>query len=268
MASHNFRVIVTDIDPSLPGSGLGQEIVLSSESSHHVATVLHRQEGDTLIVAFSEINKSFSAVITELRPAVKLKLIAEEQTAWRASPVRALIAPILRGDHSDLVIEKASELGVSTIILWRADRSVIQLKSPDVLKNKIARWERIAQSAAQQSGRNGAAEIKAVQDLAAALALFAQARLEKELLLICSLDPSAQALKDLNSAPYYSVLIGPEADFTDAEISLAQAAGALPVTLGPWILRSETAAIAACAAINALNVVTPDLLRKSTPEGY
>jgi 16S rRNA (uracil1498-N3)-methyltransferase len=140
----------------------------------------------------------------------------------------------------DLIVQKATELGVATIVPLVSDRTLVKL---DEDSKKVERWREIALESCKQCGNNWLPEIQSPQKAHDFLATLPQ----YDLKLIASLQPGAKPLKKIlgDSAKPSSILIliGPEGDFTPAEISLAKSAGCLPLSLGPLVLRAETAAI-------------------------
>lgn len=259
MAAHQFRVFIPVAD--LPV--VGKEYILPQAAAHHIATVLRSRVGEALTVIFNEHSQSYTAIITALKPKVSVKLICEKAALWVPSPVRTMLVPILRGNNSDLAVEKLTELGVTEILLWRADKSLVQLKSAGLLQKKLARWERIAQAAAEQSGRTNTPRILAAEDLEQALVIYNQNRKSNEFFLVCSLRQEVKSLKALGAATCCSIIVGPEGDFSDGELSSLSQTDAIFISLGPWLLRAETAAIAACAAANLLMYKTQSDMNES-----
>jgi 16S rRNA (uracil1498-N3)-methyltransferase len=148
-----------------------------------------------------------------------------------------------KGKNMELIIEKATELGASSIRPLLSERTVVQCNADDA-ERKAQKWQRVAIEAAKQCGQNWVPHVARPQPLKD----YFQSAPKYDLLLIASLQPDAQPIKRVLaeiSAPVRSVLIliGPEGDLTPAEISLAKSFGCRPVTLGPIILRTETAAI-------------------------
>ena len=150
----------------------------------------------------------------------------------------------------DLIIQKATELGASEIVPILTERAVVRLKE-DRGAGKQERWEKIALNAAKQCGAAWLPKIAPVQTLKDFLA----ARRAFGALLVCALDetalPIGEAIQAIKARPVSSVgvLVGPEGDFSAAEMEFIRAAGAVSVSLGGSVLRSETAAIYALSIL-------------------
>lgn len=165
----------------------------------------------------------------------------------RAAP-RALLwlafAPP-RGDRADLVVQKAVELGVARLLPFEAARSVVRLDA-ERGASRAARWSRIAAEAARQCGRADVPEVEAPAPLLRALA-SAPPGFRRLLCYEGGGEPLAGALDP--AAPGHLVVVGPEGGFEPGEVEAAAAGGACPVSLGPRILRAETAALAVLAIL-------------------
>jgi 16S rRNA (uracil1498-N3)-methyltransferase len=187
---------------------------------------------------------------------VELKIV--QQTKSEPLPVKiALAQAIPKGKQMDLIIQKAVELGAGEVFPLLSERTVVQLKDdgdPDKKQNK---WQTVAIDAAKQCGRNYVPQVSEPRTMKE----FLENRGEYDLLLIASLQPDARHLREIlqdrleqmpDSEKPRSVLVvvGPEGDFTPAESNLAKSQGFQPVTLGPIILRSETAAIFCLSALS------------------
>jgi 16S rRNA (uracil1498-N3)-methyltransferase len=162
---------------------------------------------------------------------------------------------IPKGKNMELIIEKATELGAARIVPLLSERTVVSVDSDDALKKK-QKWQRVAIEASKQCGQNWLPAVLTPQTPKE----FFNGGHGFDLMLIASLQPDAQPLKKLladfgaQRPRKVLVLVGPEGDFTPAEISLAKAHGCRPVTLGPIILRTET------AALYCLSVLSHELL--------
>ena len=144
----------------------------------------------------------------------------------------------------ELIVEKATELGVSAIAPLISERTIVHVDSTDALR-KQEKWQRVSIEAAKQCGQNWLPEIQIPRTPKA----FFDTMPKFDLMLIASLQQDAQHLKRMldefgtKLPARVLVLVGPEGDFTPAELALAKSAGCRPITLGPIILRTETAAI-------------------------
>jgi len=144
----------------------------------------------------------------------------------------------------DLIVEKATELGAAGIVPLLSERTVVRADADEAI-GKRDKWQRLASEAAKQCGQNWVPDVAKPQTPKE----FFQSGEKFDLMLIASLQPDSRKLKDVlaeTGAKKFArvlILVGPEGDFTPAEINLAKNAGCRPITLGPIILRTETAAI-------------------------
>lgn len=220
--------------------------ILNSSESHHCTNVLRLGVGERVIV-FDGCGREASAVITSA-PAAGVALKISSATRTLPPPCAITLAQAVpKGKNMDFIVQKAVELGVTRVAPLLSDRTVVQLDSTEIEK-KRTKWQEIALEACKQCGQNHLPEISAPTTLK----YFFEKGDRSELLLIASLQPDARALKSVLAdfsaihtrlSCSVTVLVGPEGDFTPAEISFAKSQGCLPITLGPIILRTETAAI-------------------------
>lgn len=219
---------------------------LDSEESHHAHTVLRLKEGDALTLFDGKGTEAKAQVVQSGRDALHFKIITQSR---HPSPDFRLILgqAIPKGKSMDFIIQKSTELGVSSIAPILSDRSVVQLDG-DRIESKQQKWSQTALEACKQCGQNFLPQVEPARKLADFLEQY---RKSPALKLIASLQPGAKPLRKTlaearqNGANNGDViyLIGPEGDFTPAEIGLALSAGYLPVSLGPNILRTETATL-------------------------
>ena len=169
-----------------------------------------------------------------------------------------LLSGVPKGERMDWLIQKVTELGVMRVVPLQTRHSIVRF-APEQGRRKLERWRRIAREAAKQSGRSTVPEIESLTTLEQAL----PARRDVPLVVMPTLAVTTVPLRDVitaarerapsgghQSAPAaVAVLIGPEGDFSRDEIALAETYGARPVSLGPLILRSETAALAAISML-------------------
>jgi 16S rRNA (uracil1498-N3)-methyltransferase len=225
----------------------GGSCELSEESGHHALHVLRVQPGDEVIL-FDGHGGEYAARIASVR---KLRLsldVLEHRAIERESPLRVtLVQGVSSGERMEFTIRKAVELGVSEIIPVLAAASVARPKGERAAARQV-HWQRIAISACEQSGRNRVPPVRALQDLSLLKTLGAGSH---RILLT----PRAEARFSGIAGPgatHYTVAAGPEAGFDDKEEGAFAGAGFVPASLGPRVLRTETAALAALAALNAL----------------
>lgn len=238
---------------------LWESATLSPDESHHCVNVLRLSENEKITV-FDGAGREASATISAANAkAVTLKLSAPAKTSPPPCHI-TLAQAVPKGKNMDLIVQKAVELGASAVAPILSDRTIVQLDAAELGK-KRAKWQEVALEACKQCGQNHLPKVLEPAPPKAFLEKFDR----PELLLIASLQPDARPLKTV-LAEFTSthsrlprsatVFVGPEGDFTPAEISLAKSHGCIPITLGPIILRTETAAIY-CLSVLAHELFSP-----------
>lgn len=220
---------------------------LAGTAASHLSRVLRLRPGDS-VVLFNGDGWDYAGRIAALRAGqVDVELQAKEAGAPDSPLSLTLIQGVARGERMDLVVQKATELGVTRIVPVLAARSIVRLDQRQV-QRKLEHWRAVAISACEQSGRTRLPVIDAPAPLEQALHA-AQAEGCR-----VTLSPGAGTPLTSLAAGTTSValLIGPEGGLTDAEVGLAAGAGFEPRSLGPRILRTETAALAALAVLQAV----------------
>lgn len=223
----------------------GQETELGDDAANHVVRVLRMNAG-AMLTLFCGDNKEYAAQIIDAgKRTVRVKILST-QMSDKESPLPIHLAQaISRGEKMDYTIQKAVELGVASITPLFTERCGVKL-ADDRLDKRLEHWQSVASSACEQSGRNYVPKVLASDTLSHWLT---QALPGTRL----TLDPLGQhSLSDLPppTSPIV-LLIGPEGGLSPAEISAASAAGFQGLRLGPRILRTETAALAIIAGLQA-----------------
>lgn len=223
---------------------LGDEIVLSPQASAHLSLVL-RLKKEAIITLFSGNNREYLSVITEIKKNQVYVTILNEKEVDRESSCQIHLAQGLsKSDKMEFVVQKAVELGVSSITPVITERTNIKLDEARILK-KQQQWQAIAIAACEQSGRNKIPIIAPIQNLSEYL------QTERPGLNFV-LEPRAEkSWRDYSfeSRPI-TLLIGPEGGFSSEE--QASLKNFLPLCLGPRILRTETAALVGLSVLQAL----------------
>ena len=232
-------------------------LVLDEDETHHATDVLRMKAGDHAAVFNGEGAEAKVEIASIGKRAIDLKLLRSSQSAPPACRI-TLGQAIPKGKNMDLIVQKATELGAASVVPLLTERTVVQFDARDAEK-KREKWQAVAIEACKQCGQNWLPAVLPPQTLSA---LF-PGEPAFDLLLIASLQPDALHPKAV-LADYLSktaakpasvlVLIGPEGDFTPAEIALAKVHGCRPITLGPIVLRTET------AALYCLSVLSYELL--------
>lgn len=211
--------------------------------------MLRLKAGDRLELIDSA-GASFGASIDTIGTTVSATLLERIAESGPLVPLQIDVAQAVpKGQRMEFVVEKCTELGASAFIPFYCERSV----SRDLGAEKLARWQRLARTAAQQSRRRDVPQVLAPLDFEALIARFGD---YQAVLFAWELAPPISLRERLPSALTAAgpilVVVGPEGGFTHAEAELAQRHGAVLVWLGARILRTDTAAIVLLAVIAAL----------------
>lgn len=218
-------------------------ISLSRDDSHHLSDVLRLPIGASVVVCDGRGGEAV-AVITAINGGMLTVWIVDRKRQPEAGVAIALIQAVPKAQKMDLIIQKATELGVCTIQPIMTDRGVVRLEN-ERADHRTTRWQRIAFEAARQCRTSWIPKVYPVASLATVL----DRNLSLDALLIGSLEPDSRPLKDcltdlrIRHVGSVGLLIGPEGDFSPREYELAKKAGAIPVSYGPRVLRVETAAL-------------------------
>jgi 16S rRNA (uracil1498-N3)-methyltransferase len=210
-------------------------------SLHYMADVLRLPPGAPLEV-FDGAGNAWDASFTgsELR-------LGERRPAPRPGATVWLAFALARGEKGDWIVQKGTELGVSRLVPWQAERSVVRL-DPDRAAERARRWRRIAEEAARQCGRAEVPEVALPGTLAAAL--DAPGGFVRIAFHAGAGAPLASLVRP--GTPGTLAVVGPEGGLTEREVEACVAAGCGLATLGPRVLRAETAAVVAAALLQHL----------------
>ncbi len=226
----------------LPTEREPREIRLSADESHHLVVVNRARAGDT-VVAFNGRGTEWICALTDARKNGAGLTVRFAQQAKPLPYSITLGQALPKGGSMDAIVRKATELGAAQIVPLESERTQVHLEGVRSDK-KIEKWQVAALEAAKQCGNPWLPEIAPVQSAIA----FMESAQGYDLKLIASLHPGAQALKAVLTAfaasqqrPPRKVLwlVGPEGDFTPAEMSVAATAGFVPITLGPRRIEAE-----------------------------
>lgn len=231
-----------------PGQITGDTIRIIGPDVRHILKVLRLKIGDELIVADGTGLEYFGRIASLDKSKVVVTAFHKQQALSEAPVKVTLLQGIPKGDKMDFIVQKCTELGVSRIVPVVTKRTVVQL-SEEKAKARRQRWQRIAEEAAKQSQR---ASIPVVEEV-----ILLQEALEKhsdQPLLVLWEGEKSQTMKEVlknhrEKSSHFALLIGPEGGLDPEEVALAKARQAWAVTLGPRILRTETAGLAALTMI-------------------
>jgi 16S rRNA (uracil1498-N3)-methyltransferase len=225
----------------------GSVVELPPDTASHIAKVLRARLGDELIL-FNGDGREFSSAVDAIRGSRVSASVGEGRHVDRESPLAiTLLQCVPRGDRMDFIVQKATELGVSRIVPVLSQRSVVRLDAGQA-ESKAAHWRAVAVSACEQCGRNRLPAIDAAQPL---LNYLGNSVPNQGPRLVFAPDAASPPVgtgqrSGLNSQiAAAEVAIGPEGGFADDELEAFRVSGFSQVGLGPRILRTETAAIAA-----------------------
>jgi 16S rRNA (uracil1498-N3)-methyltransferase len=239
MAERSARVARLFVATALQS---GARVALAEDTAHHAARVLRLREGDA-VTLFDGHGGEFAARVFMPGKDAVIAEVGEKRLLERESPLSVTLAQgISGGEKMDFTIQKAIELGAAAIQPLLAEKSIVRL-SPERAAKRLAHWRRIAIAACEQCGRN---RIPPIAEPLPVDRYRPPAPGAKVLL-----SPSGtRSLRDFDHGPI-TLAAGPEAGFSEKEEALLVSAGFIAVRLGPRVLRTETAALAALAALNA-----------------
>ncbi len=219
-------------------------LTLTGDEAQHCSRVMRKQAGDTIEI-FDGAGRVAACEITLVsKQEVQAKITAETRVESFETSIHLLPA-LIKAEPFEWLLEKAVELGAASVQPVITERTVVHLDAAQTEK-KLAKWRRHMIESAKQCHTPFVPELKAPVALAAGL------KFQAEFKLIPALSEQTRTLKEalpVSKPNSVAVLIGPEGDFTAEEEAQAFAAGFVPVTLGPLVLRAETAAIATLAIL-------------------
>lgn len=223
----------------------GQSLVLPETASHYLATVLRLPAGAAVLL-FNGRDGEFAATLVDVNKKRVCVEVGELQRPLIATPLSIhLGVGLSRGDRMDFVIQKCTELGVDRITPLYSEFGEVRFKQDKRLENRLRHWQQVAISACEQCGR---LSVPRIDEPVALLQWLAGSPSCSKLVL----DPDGSSrLADLPPGNAVCLLSGPEGGFSESEIQASHQAGFQSVQLGPRILRTETAPLAALAILQA-----------------
>lgn len=218
----------------------GQTVFLDDSAAHHVGKVL-RMQADQRLVLFNGDGANYSAELDDVgKKRVSARILAKEESTCEPRLKILLGQVISKGDRMDYAVQKSTELGVDTIVPLTSERCDVRLKG-DRESKRIRHWQQVAISAAEQCGR---ATVPTITPLCTLSDWFRQSE-PCDLRLVLhhrTEQPLADMAQPRNGI---ALLVGPEGGLSETEISAARQCGFSPAALGPRVLRTETAPVAA-----------------------
>ena len=234
----------------------GTTIEILGEDVKHIKNVLRKQIGDNIEICDQDTEKSYICEIEKRGNESILTNIIEELQSYDDNIKVDIYQGLPKADKMELIIQKSVELGVNSIIPVAMKRCVVKIESKDESK-KIARWQKIAESAAKQSGRSTIPEIKNIVNIEKIIQLIK----EYDCVIVAYENEKNNTIKrelleikeKVHDKVKIAVIIGPEGGLEEKDVELLKHNGAKIVTLGHRILRTET------VALNVLSVIMYEL---------
>ena len=221
------------------------EVALDPVAAQHAVAVLRLAVGAELTL-FDGRGGEHPATLTRLDKTAVLARVGAHRAVERELPFPVTVAQALaRGERMDLVVQKATELGASVLQPLATERSEVKLDTARTAK-RLAHWQGVVRAASEQCGRNRLMAVRAPLALETFLAEAVGQR------VVLAADGRAFGRLPAPTGDGLVLLVGPEGGLSAAEVARAEAAGFVKANLGPRVLRTETAAIAALAAVQAL----------------
>ena len=234
----------------------GTSIEILGEDVKHIKNVLRKQIGDNIEICDQDTEKSYICKIEKIENESILTSIVEELQSYDDNIKVDIYQGLPKADKMELIIQKSVELGVNAIIPVAMKRCVVKIDSKNEAK-KITRWQKIAESAAKQSGRNTIPEIKNIVNVEKIIQLIK----EYDCVIVAYENEKNNTIKrellkikeNIHDKVKIAVVIGPEGGLEEKDVEILKQNGAKIVTLGRRILRTET------VALNVLSVIMYEL---------
>ncbi len=228
---------------------------ITGSDVRHLKNVLRKQAGDVLTLSDSRGRLCEAEIISLNDEKIECRIISEKEDVSEPRVPVVLLQGVPKGDKAELIVQKTVELGVSEIRPVLTERTVVKLDNKVDREKKTARWQKIAAEASKQCGRGSVPTVADVTDFRAAVESLNCGEYAEYLKLIPYENETENTLKaELrreipNGTGGIIIFIGPEGGFSQKEVDFCVENGFRPVTLGKRILRTETAGLAALAAI-------------------
>ncbi len=230
----------------------GLSVDLAAKQSHYLTHVLRAKPSQSIILFNGLSQHDYLADIIKIGKTVELKIVDNVVTTNESALNISIIQALSKNDHMDIMIQKCTELGVNSINIFNSDRSQIPVKA-NKLDKKLDHWNRVAQSACEQCGRSIIPSINFFTDIYLAATNSTMSNSATAINIMLDFDGSniKQHVEE-KSIKSVNILLGAEGGLSLDEIKFAESMGFSKVRLGPRVLRTETAAIAAKALMQML----------------
>lgn len=227
------------------------KVTLNGEDVKHIANVLRKQIGDAINICNVDTSENFLCQIEDIeKDEIECKIIEKIKLETEPNTEITIFQGLPKAEKMELIIQKCTELGVSTFVPVKMDRCVVKLDNKTETK-KIERWQKIAETAAKQCGRNSIPKIENLINIEKLCNLFKKYDIvlvayEQE--KINTLKSELNKIKNIKNLKI-AIVIGPEGGFEHSEIDILRENGAKVITLGERILRTETVGIVMASII-------------------
>ena len=231
---------------------LGERVILNDDDVFHLTKVMRARRGDKIEVVSD--GNVYLAEVNGLRP-LDIFIVRKLKENNELSNNVILIASLIKGEKMDLVLQKATELGVSEIVLLQTERTVVKIKKDDK-EVKLTRFNKILKEAAEQSKRSKIPTLYRIITIDSLRTIDADVRMIAYEGMEGNTESFNKIIQSIKPKDKIAILIGPEGGFSDKEVELATHYGYKKISLGRRILRAET------ASLYALSVLSNYLERK------
>lgn len=230
--------------PSLAGAAVGGTVVVEGEEAHHAVAVRRLGVGEEVVLTDGRGGRAVGRVSTTAKRRLEVR-VEELAAVPRVAPFVTVVQALPKGERGERAVEVLTEIGVDRIVPWAAARSVAVWRGERAARS-LTRWRVTAREAAKQARRSWFPEVAELATLGDATAVVAAA----DLALVLHEAADAPLLAEpARTSGEVVVVVGPEGGLTDDEVAAFVAAGGRAVRLGPEVLRTSTAGLAAVAAL-------------------
>ncbi len=229
---------------ALAGTAVGALVEVTGDEAHHAVAVRRLRVGESVVLT-DGAGIALTGVVESTGKRVFVVRVLDVQAPPRPEPEIVVVQALPKGDRGELAVEVLTEIGVARIVPWAAARSVAVWKGERAVKS-LARWRATAREAGKQARRSWAVTVDDLASTADVVTLLAGADL-----VVVLHEAASSSLADLPvpESGVVVVVVGPEGGLADDELAALTAAGGVASRLGPEVLRTSTAGVAAVAAL-------------------
>lgn len=224
-------------------------IIDDPEDVKHISRVLRLKEDQPIEICDGHNREYIGKISIVDKKEIKVWILENKESVTEPPIGVDLLQGIPKSTKMELIIQKCTELGINRVIPIITERTVVQLKDKKSEDKKVQRWQKIADEASKQSKRSVIPEVSSPLAFNKGIERF----YDYDLVMIPYEDEGKKGIKEVlkenNEANKIAIIIGPEGGFQEEEVEIARGRGAIPVSLGPRILRTETAGITALSIV-------------------